>query len=269
MGQELNLVHTPPRPKTQRFALIERVDYGEAVQAPTSVMRFAAVARPGMVGRLTQLLGSNGLPHFEAGDLVGIVPPGSTMARFYSLASQSADGFLEICVRKVPGGLCSEFLHGLQPGDKMEAFIQLHPDFRPASGKAPVILIGSGTGIGPLAGFIRNNTGQHPMYLYWGGRDPASDFLYQPELNQYLADGRLTGLHAAFSRVKDGVYVQDRVLDDAEQLRRLMQSDGQILVCGGRAMAKSIVQALDGILAPLKLDVQTLKIQGRYREDVF
>ena len=269
MGQELNLVHTPPRPKTQSFALTERVDYGEAVQAPTSVMRFAAVARPGIAGRLTRLLGSNGLPHFEAGDLVGIVPPGSTMARFYSLASKSADGFLEICVRKVPDGLCSEFLHGLQPGDKMEAFIQLHPDFRPTSGKAPVILIGSGTGIGPLAGFIRNNTGQHPMYLYWGGRDPASDFLYQPELNQYLADGRLTGLHAAFSRVKDGVYVQDRVLDDAEQLRQLMQSDGQILVCGGRAMAKSIVQALDGILAPLQLDVQTLKTQGRYREDVF
>ena len=191
------------------------------------------------------------------------------MARFYSLASKSADGFLEICVRKVPDGLCSEFLHGLQPGDKMEAFIQLHPDFRPTSGKAPVILIGSGTGIGPLAGFIRNNTGKHPMYLYWGGRDPASDFLYQPELNQYLGDGRLTGLHAAFSRVKDGVYVQDRVLDDAVQLRQLMQSDGQILVCGSRAMAKSIVQALDGILAPLKLDVQTLKTQGRYREDVF
>lgn len=48
-----------------------------------------------------------------------------------------------------------------------------------------------------------------------------------------------------------------------------MQSDGQILVCGGRAMAKSIVQALDGILAPLQLDVQTLKTQGRYREDVY
>ncbi|UUZ57419.1 hypothetical protein LP419_40355 [Massilia sp. H-1] len=49
-------------------------------------------------------------------------------------------------------------------------------------------MIGAGTGIGPLAGFIRNNTGRHPMYLYWGGRDPESDFLYQPELRNYLAD---------------------------------------------------------------------------------
>ncbi len=269
IGRELTLVHAPTRPKTQRFTLLERVDYGEAVHAPTSVLRFSSVAIPGIRGRLARLMGGNRLPHFEAGDLVGIVPPGSTIARFYSLASKSGDGILEICVRKVTDGLCSEFLHGLQPGDTMEAFVQLHPDFRPATGKAPIILIGSGTGIGPLAGFIRNNTGKHPMYLYWGGRDPASDFLYEPELNGYLADGRLTSLHAAFSRVKVGAYVQDRVLDDAERLRQLMQSDGQILVCGGREMAKNIVQALDEILAPLKLSVQTLRTQGRYREDVF
>ncbi|MGV8805022.1 MAG: PepSY domain-containing protein [Polaromonas sp.] len=269
VGKELTLAYTPPRPRTQSFALMERVDYGEAVQAPTSVLRFTAVARTGIAGRLTRLMGGNGLPHFEVGDLVGIVPPGSAVARFYSLASKSSDGFLEICVRKLQGGLCSEFLHGLQRGDRMEAFIQLHPDFRPASGKAPVILIGSGTGIGPLAGFIRNNTGKHPMYLYWGGRDPASDFLYEPELSEYLADGRLTGLQAAFSRIKNGAYVHDRVLDDAAQLRQLMQSDAQILVCGSRAMAKNIAQALDDILAPLNLTVQTLKTQGRYREDVF
>ena len=269
IGQELNLVHTPKRPRTEAFVLTERADYGEAVQAPTSVLRFAALAQPGLKGAALRLLGAGGLPHFEVGDLLGVVPPGSAVPRFYSLASQSRDGFLEICVRKLPGGLCSEFLHGLPLGGRMEAFVQLHPDFRPAGGKAPVILIGSGTGIGPLAGFIRNNTGKHPMYLYWGGRDPASDFLYQPELNAYLADGRLTALHAAFSRVQDGAYVQDRVLDNAVQLRQLLQSDGQVLVCGSRAMAKNIAQALDEVLSPSGLSVAALKAQGRYREDVF
>ena len=269
IGQDLNLVHTPRRPRTDTFALIERVDYGEKVNAPTSILRFRAVPPQGFKGGLMRLFGGNGLPHFEVGDLLGVLPPGSAIPRFYSLASKTGDGFLEICVRKVPGGLCSEFLHGLQPGGRMDAFIQLHPDFRPVAGKAPVILIGSGTGIGPLAGFIRNNTGKHPMYLYWGGRDPASDFLYKPELDTYLADGRLTGLHAAFSRVKDGAYVQDRVLGDAAQLRQLLEKGGQVLVCGSRAMAKNIVQALDEILAPLSLSVATLKAQGRYREDVF
>lgn len=269
IGRELILLHTPVRPRTRRFELIERVDYGQEVQAPTSILRFAAVAQEGFAGRLMRLFGGNGLPGFEVGDLVGIVPPESAIPRFYSLASKSGDGFLEICVRKLPEGVCSEFLHGLELGERIDAFIQLHPDFRPASGKAAVILIGSGTGIGPLAGFIRNNTGKHPMYLYWGGRDPASDFLYEPELSEYLADGRLTGLQAAFSRVKDGAYVQDRVLGDATQLRQLIESGAQVLVCGSRGMAKSITQVLDEILAPLDLDVQKLRAQGRYREDVF
>ena len=269
IGKDLTLLHTPVRPRTQSFELIERVDYGQKVQAPTSILRFAAVAREGFVGRMMRLLGANGLPRFEVGDLVGIVPPSSAVARFYSLASKSGDGFLEICVRKLPEGVCSGFLHSLRPGERIDAFIQLHPDFRPASGKAATILIGSGTGIGPLAGFIRNNTGRHPMYLYWGGRDPASDFLYEPELGAYLADGRLSGLHAAFSRVKDGAHVQDKVLGDAAQLRQLIESGAQVLVCGSRGMAKNITQALNEILAPLNLDVHKLRAQGRYREDVF
>lgn len=269
LGQELTLLHTPVRPRTRSFELIERVDYGQEVQAPTSILRFRAVAREGVAGRLMRLLGGNGLPHFEVGDLVGILPPDSAIPRFYSLASKSGDGFLEICVRKLPDGVCSQFLHGLEVGARIDAFIQLHPDFRPASGKAAIILIGSGTGIGPLAGFIRNNTGKHPMYLYWGGRDPASDFLYEPELGAYLADGRLTALHAAFSRIRNGAYVQDKVLGDAPQMRELIAGGAQVLVCGSRGMAKGIAQALDEILAPLNLDVKTLTAQGRYREDVF
>ncbi len=265
IGKELTLVHTPKRPRTDAFTLIERDDYGEAVQAPTSILRFRVAPPKSFIDRLTK----RGLPYFEVGDLLGIVPPSSTTPRFYSLASKSSDGVMEICVRKVSGGLCSEFLHGLRPGDRMDGFIQLHPDFRPVAGKTPVILIGAGTGIGPLAGFIRNNTGKHPMFLYWGGRDPASDFLYKPELDTYLSDGRLTGLHAAFSRVKDGTYVHDRILGDAIHLRELLEQEGQVLVCGGRAMAKNVAQAIDEILAPLNLSVADLKAQGRYREDVY
>ncbi|MDT3706412.1 MAG: PepSY domain-containing protein [Thiobacillus sp.] len=268
-GRELTLAYTPTLPPTQALELIDRIDYGAQVQAPTSILRFGPIAPQNRIARLRHLIGLNGLPRFEAGDLVGIVPPGSPVPRFYSLASGAKDGFLEICVRKQPGGLCSQMLHGLKPGERIEVFIRSNPDFRPASGKSSVILIGAGAGIGPLAGFIRNNTGKYPMYLYWGGRDPASDFLYEPELGEYLADRRLTQLHAVFSRVKEGAYVQDRVLDNASQMRRLIENGAQILVCGSRAMAGSIMQAMEGILSPIGLDVRTLKLQGRYREDVY
>ncbi|WP_339502077.1 PepSY domain-containing protein [Pseudomonas silesiensis] len=254
LGQDLNLVHVAKQPPTHRLELSERIVYGNQVNAPTHVLRFRAAGT---------------LPFFEAGDLVGIVPPGSPAPRFYSLASGSQDGVLEICVRKHNGGVCSEFLHGLNIGAQIEAFIQPNPQFRPASGTHPVILIGAGTGIGPLAGFIRNNKARHPMHLYWGGRNPASDFLYEPELNQYLSDRRLTALRAAFSQVQDRSYVQDRLIGDALALRRLIEKGAQVLVCGSREMAKGVMLALDEVLAPLNLTVLTLKAQGRYREDVY
>ncbi|WP_409268699.1 MULTISPECIES: PepSY domain-containing protein [unclassified Pseudomonas] len=254
LGQELALVHTPQQPRTHSLQLTERITYGEEVNAPTHILRFKACGE---------------LPGFLAGDLVGIFPPGSPIPRLYSLASGSQDGTLEICVRKHTAGQCSEYLHGLDIGAQIEAFIQPNPQFRPASGVHPVILIGAGTGIGPLAGFIRNNKARHPMHLYWGGRNPASDFLYEPQLNQYLSDRRLTALRAAFSQVQDRSYVQDRLISDALALRRLFEKGAQVLVCGSREMAKGVKQALDEVLAPLNLSVLTLRAQGRYREDVY
>jgi sulfite reductase (NADPH) flavoprotein alpha-component len=269
LGLELALQHTPAHPRTFPLRLQERIDYGRQEPEPTVVLRFAAGAAPTPAGLLQRLFPRQRLPHFEAGDLVGITPPGSAMPRFYSLASGSDSGILEICVRKQLGGECSTYLHGLHAGDAIDAFIQPNPQFRPASGKAPVILVGAGTGIGPLAGFIRNNTGKHPMYLYWGGRDPVSDFLYEPELKNYLADCRLTQLHTAFSRVDKGVRVQSRLTEDADNMRKLIEAGGQVLVCGSSAMARSVRMALDEILAPIKLSVQQLSASGRYREDVF
>ncbi|WDH25272.1 PepSY domain-containing protein [Pseudomonas chlororaphis] len=259
LGLGLDLQHHSQTPPSHDLELVESVAYGAQVQAPTRILRFKAPADGS----------GQGLPEFQAGDLVGILPPGTAQPRFYSLASSSADGVLEICVRKHPGGLCSGFLHDLQAGARIQGFIQPNPQFRPVQGPQPVILIGAGTGIGPLAGFIRGNRARQPMHLYWGGRHPASDFLYEPELKGYLADRRLTALHAAFSRVPARGYVQDRLLADALALRRLVEKGAQVLVCGSRDMAKGVIQALDEVLAPLNLSVLTLKAQGRYREDIY
>ena len=270
IGTPLILDHTAPRQRTVTLQLAERVDYGAEVQAPTSVLRFKAPENAGLAGRFRRLLRKSALPYFEVGDLVGILPPGSHAPRFYSLASASQDGVLEICVRRHQDGLCSGFLHSLEKGGTIEAFIQRNPRFRPAPGNNPVILVGAGTGIGPLAGFIRHNQAHHPTYLYWGGRNPQSDFLYEHELSTYLKDQRLSGLNTAFSRVCEGsAYVQNKIVADGPNIRRLVQMGAQILVCGGRDMAASVMAALDEILAPIHLDVVTLKAAGRYREDVY
>jgi len=267
-GLNLRLSHNPAPPSLFELELVDRADFGLKIKAPTSILRF----RPGggkksLVGRFGKNHGQ--LPEFEAGDLIGICPPEDAKPRYYSLASSSADGLLEVCVRRLPGGLCSGFLHSLQPGERIRGFIQPNPEFRPAPGSQPVILIGAGAGIGPLAGFIRKNDARHPMYLYWGGRNPESDFLYRPELGSYLRDQRLTGLSTAFSRTQESAYVQDKINEDAPNVRRMIEMGAQILVCGGSNMAAEVREVINNILEPLKTDVEKLKQEGRYLEDVY
>ncbi|WP_324133527.1 PepSY domain-containing protein [Bosea sp. (in: a-proteobacteria)] len=268
LGHALTLAHVAERPKTTTLELVKRVDYGAEVQAPTAILTFrlpgAAAGRP-----LWERLFPASLPPFEAGDLVGILPPGSTVPRYYSLASSAREGILEICVRKQPGGLCSGFLNDLPLGGRIDGFIKANPAFRPNAQATPLILIGTGAGIAPLMGFLRANRSHREAHLYWGGRSPASDFLYRNDLASCMADGRLTALNAVFSRVAAGGYVQDGLASDGPHLAALLQRGAQIMVCGGREMAGGVSQALDAILAPMGLSTIALKASGLYLEDVY
>jgi sulfite reductase (NADPH) flavoprotein alpha-component len=209
------------------------------------------------------------LPEFEAGDLVAVLPPGSSVPRFYSLASAASDGFLEICVRRHPAGVCSRYLTSLQPGDTIDAFIRVNASFRPGAGQAPVILIGAGTGVGPLLGFIRQNTMRRPMHLYFGARHSDSGFLYDEELSRLVTDRRLTALKTAFSHSDHKTYVQDRLVADARMLREQVARGARIMVCGGRDMANGVAEAWERILEGSSLSVKQMKTHGSYVEDVY
>ncbi|OYU38031.1 MAG: N-acetylglucosamine transferase [Pseudorhodobacter sp. PARRP1] len=264
IGVPLELNHQPVTPRTETLTLISRRDYGVEVQAPTAILRFALPVAP-LWRRLTGL----GALRFAAGDLLGIVPKGSQVPRFYSLASAAGDGFIEICVRKHPDGLCSGQLFDLRAGQTIGAFVRRNPAFRPARGLGPVILIGAGTGIGPLAGFLRANRRQRPMHLWFGARHPDSDMLYGDDLAGWAADGRLGTLTTAFSRTATHCHVQDALRRDGARVAQLVASGAQILVCGGRGMAVGVSEALADILAPLGLTPARLKAEGRYAEDVY
>jgi sulfite reductase (NADPH) flavoprotein alpha-component len=264
MGIELELTHQPIVPESQALTLISRRDYGAEVQAPTAILRFA-LPKTSLWHRLT----GRGFGRFQAGDLLGILPAGSTLPRFYSLASGRRDGFAEIVVKKHPGGLCSGQLTALEPGATVMAFLRRNPDFKPGRNRAPLILIGAGTGIGPLAGFVRGNARQRPVHLFFGMRHPGSDFLYGDEISDWQAEGRLTGLITAVSRGTRSDYVQDALRAEGAEVARLIRAGARIMVCGGRDMAAGVADALGDILAPVGLTPIALKAEGRYVEDVY
>jgi sulfite reductase (NADPH) flavoprotein alpha-component len=196
------------------------------------------------------------------------MPPGSDVARLYSLASSRRDGFIEIAVRKMPGGVCSGWLHDLAIGAQIDAFIRPNPAFRPQP-LGPVIMIAAGTGLGPMVGFLRSMGQGRGAELYFGARDPASDYLYEHVLADAMTQGRLSRLTTAFSRVHDRAYVQDRLRRDAAHLAEQVKRGGQVLVCGSIAMARAVAVEFDSALAPLGLSVAALRAEGRYLEDVY
>jgi len=264
LGIALDLQHRPEVQASVGLELLSRRDYGAEVQAPTAILRFALPRRS-----LWQRLSGKGFGRFQAGDLIGILPAGDPVPRYYSLASGTRDGFAEICVRKHPGGLCSGQLMDLQPGQSVRAFLRRNPGFHAVPDEAPLILIGAGTGIGPLAGFARANRARRPMHLYFGARAAASDLLYDTELALWQREGRLASVVTAFSRDGQRRYVQDALLSDAARLRGLIADGARIMVCGGRGMAEGVAAALDDILTPAGLCPVTLKAEGRYVEDVY
>lgn len=201
--------------------------------------------------------------------MLGVIAPGADAPRFYSLASSRQDGFVEIAVRRMPEGVCSGYLNGLEPGDEIRAFVRPNPGFRAAKGRAPVILVAAGCGVGPAIGLLRHLRPGRSSELYFGIRHPKSDFLYRQETEAMLADGRLSRRIMAFSRCGERTRVQDRLKENADELARHIRAGGQVLICGGAAMARDVSRAFDEILQPGGLTVAELKAEGRYLEDVY
>ena len=264
LGLPLDLVHQPILPEAETLTLISRRDHGAEVQAPTAILRFA-LPKASVWRRLT----GRGFTRFDAGDLLGVLPEGSPVPRLYSLASGARDGFVEIVVRKHTGGLCSGQLMALEPGDTIRAFVRRNPGFHTGRSRAPLILIGAGSGVGPLAGFIRANARRRPVQLFFGLRHPASDFLYQEELATWQAEGKLSRVVTAESRSAAPRHVQDALRAEAAQVAAALRSGARVMVCGGRDMARGVSEALAEILAPLGLTPAQLKSEGRYVEDVY
>ena len=264
LGIELELVHQPILPVTDTLTLLERQDYGAAVDVQMTILRFA-LPKISWWQRLT----SQGFARFEAGDLLGVVPEGSLVPRLYSLASGSKDGFIEIVVRKHKFGLSSGQLTNLEPGQAVRGFLRCNPGFHAGREQSPLILIGAGTGVGPLVGFIRGNQQHRPIHLFFGLRSPESDFLYRNELSRWQAEERLSRLSIATSRTAPAQYVQDTLRQESPKVLDAIRQGAKVMVCGGRDMARGVSEALTDILKPAGITPAMLRANGRYVEDIY
>ncbi len=151
----------------------------------------------------------------------------------------------------------------------VQAFLRRNPGFHAGRGRAPLILIGAGTGIGPLGGIIRANARRRRSTCSSGCATRTAISSMATIWTAWQAEGRLTRLSTAVSRGARPHYVQDALRADGAEVSRLIAEGARVMVCGGREMAKGVAEALAEILAPMGLTPAMLKAGGRYVEDVY
>jgi sulfite reductase (NADPH) flavoprotein alpha-component len=224
--------------------------------------------------------------------LVGIMrklPP-----RLYSIASspKAHPGEVHLTVGVVRydahgrqrKGVCSTYLADrIAEGDAAEVFVTPNKHFKvPANNDTPMIMVGPGTGIAPFRAFVEERKAigaKGKNWLFFGDQHYLTDFLYQTEWQDYLADGLLTKLDVAFSRdQKEKVYVQDRMRANSKELYAWLQEGASFYVCGDASrMATDVDVALHDIIAQegglsqedAAAYVKQLKDDKRYLRDVY
>jgi sulfite reductase (NADPH) flavoprotein alpha-component len=181
-------------------------------------------------------------------------------------------------------GVCSTFLADrLAKGQKAEVFVTPNKHFKlPENPETPIIMVGPGTGIAPFRAFIEERAAigaNGRSWLFFGDQHFLTDFLYQLEWKEYLADGKLTRMDLAFSRDQPKkVYVQDRMRERSRDLYAWLEEGAVFYVCGDATkMAVDVDKALhDCVAREAGLDadgaaeyVAGLKKQKRYLRDVY
>jgi sulfite reductase (NADPH) flavoprotein alpha-component len=181
-------------------------------------------------------------------------------------------------------GAASSFLGWhVHTGDRLPVYVVSNPNFRlPVDPAAPVIMIGPGTGIAPFRAFLQQRAAAGAPganWLFFGNPLRASDFLYEQELQAWLASGVLSRLDLAFSRDQPHkVYVQQRMLEQAAELFAWLERGAHLYVCGdAKRMAEDVQKALLQIITTEgKLDsaaarqyLVNMRQQKRYQRDVY
>lgn len=176
---------------------------------------------------------------------------------------------------------------GTFQGPKIPVFVRKSAFKLPTNPGLPIILVGPGTGVAPLRGFVRERMVQKEkgipigkIMLFFGCRNQFEDFLYKEEWEEAKKVlGDKFDLVTAFSREgKEKVYVQHRMYEKREEIAELLKQKAFIYVCGDASnMARGVQVELAKILAEQRgiseenaLEVlREFKSINRYQEDVW
>ena len=239
-------------------------------------------------------------------DVLGLCPRGEMRAeeftpllkklqpRLYSIASslKAVPGEVHLTIAQVRyeshgrarHGVCSTFLADrVNQETPVPVFVQPSHGFRlPEDLSKPVIMIGPGTGVAPFRAFLQERrasgaTGRN--WLFFGEQSRAHSYFYKDEWADLIQSGTLNRLDTAFSRDQEQkIYVQNRMLENGDQLYRWLEDGAHFYVCGDASrMAKDVDAALHQVIRQhggksedeAAAYVADMKKAKRYARDVY
>ncbi|XP_074652264.1 methionine synthase reductase-like [Tubulanus polymorphus] len=201
-------------------------------------------------------------------------------------------GWLNRITEKMTTNPTSTSENGFSGDDTMQVpmYFRTNQHFRlPTDPSVDLVMIGPGTGVAPFVGMIKHRHAQKQaghdigkMWLFYGCRHEACDYIYREDLEKLRACGSLTELSVSFSRddrsPEQPRYVQDSMRIRGKQLYEWIQGGAHVYVCGdANHMAKDVNEAWADIISECKgvtIDVakarlMSLRLNHRYLEDVW
>ncbi|HSC92077.1 MAG TPA: FAD-binding oxidoreductase [Gaiellaceae bacterium] len=175
---------------------------------------------------------------------------GYTAERSYSLASPPEDGRVVLGVERIEDGEVSPYLvDEALPGDRLEVRGPVGRYFVWESELGgPVLLVGGGSGIVPLAAILRHRLrsgSDAPVRLLASWRTPA-DVVYRGELDSVAAEEGIDVVHTFTRAAPPGWSGYARRIDEG-MLREVAwpaASRPQVYVCGPTGLVEAAAAAL-------------------------
>lgn len=150
-------------------------------------------------------------------------------------------------------GVASNFLSKCQTDEPISVEIKANPTFKlPENSEKSIIMIGAGTGLAPFIGFMQQRQRQLEQgqgvganLLFFGETYQATNCLCCEQLQQWQKSGLIES-HLAFSRdQEEKVYVQHRLIEQADKVWSLIRSGAQLYICGSQTvLAKAVKEVL-------------------------
>lgn len=198
--------------------------------------------------------------------------------RTYSISSApyTKPGHGALTISVVPGGVASNYLAELQPGDMIYAKVHSNPVFHalrmPEHQHVPLIMIAVGSGLAPFRAVVQDlvasrnagecdqdKTPRRQSLLFYGCRGRLVDEMYADELGAAQRLGVVV-VHRAYSRDEDyknsGKYVTNTLEMHKNAIKSLYKDHGALIrVCAGKKVADAVWQ----LLGPVLLEAETEK----------